>query len=86
MLVLRGAGGDGLLRALADVAPPERKRRPAKGAYPTDAEQWSPEELGERPVSEKKIRRVRRDVGQGPEQAAAPGSPQDEHASDVSEA
>ena len=55
-------------RRLADgVAPPERKRRPAKGAYPTDAEQWSPEELGERPVSEKKIRRVRRDVGQAPD-------------------
>ncbi|MTG89377.1 tRNA (adenine-N1)-methyltransferase [Cellulosimicrobium sp. BIT-GX5] len=62
-------------RRLADgVAPPERKRRPAKGAYPTDAEQWSPEELGERPVSEKKIRRVRRDVGQAPEQDAATAS------------
>ncbi|MBD8077655.1 tRNA (adenine-N1)-methyltransferase [Cellulosimicrobium arenosum] len=56
-------------RRLADgVAPPERKRRPAKGSYPTGEEQWSPEELGERPVSPKKIRRVRRDVGQAPEQ------------------
>ena len=64
-------------RRLADgVAPPERKRRPAKGAYPTDAEQWSPEELGERPVSEKKIRRVRRDVGPGPEQVADEGTEQ----------
>lgn len=54
-------------RRLADgVEPPERRRRPAKGSYPVvpDAE-WSPEELGERPVSDKKIRRVRRDVGQG---------------------
>jgi tRNA (adenine57-N1/adenine58-N1)-methyltransferase catalytic subunit len=65
-------------RRLAEgVAPPERKRRPAKGAYPTDEERWSPEELGERPVSEKKIRRVRRDVGQAPEQPAtdAPAAP-----------
>lgn len=47
---------------------PERRRRPAKGAYPTGAEEtWSPEELGERAVSDKKLRRVRRDVGQAPE-------------------
>ncbi len=52
-------------RRLADgTAPPERKRRPAKGAYPEES-QWLPEDLGERPVSEKKIRRVRRDVGHG---------------------
>lgn len=47
-------------RMAPGVTPPLRRRRPAKGAY-ADAE-WSPEELGERPVSEKKIRRVRRDV------------------------
>ncbi len=48
-------------RRLADgVAPPERRRRPAKGSYDGD---WSPEDLGERPVSDKKVRRVRRDVG-----------------------
>ncbi|SDS57009.1 tRNA (adenine-58-N(1)-) methyltransferase [Paraoerskovia marina] len=47
---------------------PERRRRPAKGAYPTgDEGTWSPEELGERAVSDKKLRRVRRDVGQAPE-------------------
>ncbi len=50
-------------RRLADgTAPPLRKRRPAKGAYPVD-EQWTEEELGERPVSDKKVRRVRRDIG-----------------------
>jgi tRNA (adenine57-N1/adenine58-N1)-methyltransferase len=60
-------------RRLADgVVPPLRRRRPAGslregGADVEAAEQawghhWSPEELGERPVSEKKIRRVRRDV------------------------
>lgn len=49
-------------RRLADgTAPPVRKRRPAKGAYPV-ADEWSPEDLGERPVSEKKVRRVRRDL------------------------
>ena len=48
-------------RRMADgVAVPVRRRRPAKGAYPADAE-WTPEELGERLVTEKKARRVRRD-------------------------
>lgn len=47
---------------------PARRRRPAKGAYPTtDEGNWSPEDMGERPVSDKKLRRVRRDVGQAPE-------------------
>jgi tRNA (adenine57-N1/adenine58-N1)-methyltransferase len=47
-------------RRLADgVEPPVRRRRPAKG-YEGD---WTPEDLGERPVSDKKVRRVRRDVG-----------------------
>ena len=61
-------------RLAPGVTPPRRTRRPAKGVpdegeHPgipsgDDAEhaQWSPEELGERPVSEKKIRRVRRSV------------------------
>lgn len=49
-------------RRLADgTRPLQLKRRPAKGAYPAHDE-WSPEDLGERSVSEKKIRRVRRDV------------------------
>lgn len=53
-------------RRMADgVAAPERKRRPAKGAYPADAE-WTEEELGERAVSDKKVRRVRRDLGVPP--------------------
>lgn len=67
-------------RRLADgTAPPERRRRPAKGAYPVD-DQWSPEDLGERAVSEKKIRRVRRDVAaRRPDQPAeqADTSPQE---------
>jgi tRNA (adenine57-N1/adenine58-N1)-methyltransferase len=58
-------------RRLADgVVPPERKRRPAKGAHPGPAEEWTEEDLGERPVSDKKIRKVRREVGQAPEQTA----------------
>lgn len=54
-------------RRLADgVSPPLRRRRPGKGYdndMGNDNDDWSPEELGERPVSEKKIRRVRRDIG-----------------------
>jgi len=62
-------------RRLADgVEAPLRRRRPAKGAYPigedgapaADAELWSPEAMGERAVSDKKLRRARRDVGQAP--------------------
>lgn len=57
-------------RRLADgVEAPIRRRRPAKGAYPVaadgapveDAELWSPEALGEREVSDKKVRRAVRD-------------------------
>lgn len=53
------------VRRMADgVTAPVRRRRPAKGAYSEEAEteEWSPENLGERAVSEKKVRRVRRDV------------------------
>lgn len=57
-------------RRMADgVEAPIRHRRPAKGAYPVDGTSpiegdWSPEDLGERAVSDKKVRRVRRDVTQ----------------------
>lgn len=63
-----------IARRMADgVTAPERKRRPAKGAYPVTAEaEWSPEELGERAVSDKKIRKVRRDLGVAPEGANTP--------------
>jgi tRNA (adenine57-N1/adenine58-N1)-methyltransferase len=55
-------------RRLADgVEPPERKRRPAKGAHPAVDAQWTEEDLGERPVSDKKVRKVRREVGQAPD-------------------
>ncbi|WP_226924645.1 tRNA (adenine-N1)-methyltransferase [Georgenia satyanarayanai] len=46
-------------RMAPGVTPPLRKRRPAKGAYPVE-EDWA-EDLGERTVSDKKLRRVRRD-------------------------
>jgi len=53
-------------RLAPGVTPPLRKRRPAKGSYDeaseTDMSQWSPEDVGERPLSEKKIRRVRRSL------------------------
>ena len=41
------------------MPPPLRKRRPAKGAYPTE-EDWE-QDLADRPVADKKVRRVRRD-------------------------
>ena len=49
-------------RMAEGVEPPLRRRRPAKGAYPDTAE-WAEEDLGERPVSDKKLRRVRRQLG-----------------------
>ncbi|QTE31399.1 tRNA (adenine-N1)-methyltransferase [Pengzhenrongella sicca] len=63
-----------MTRRMADgVDAPLRRRRPAKGNYPdvadaaaADPGEWSPEDLGERPISAKKVRRVRRDVGQAP--------------------
>lgn len=58
-------------RRLAEgVEAPQRKRRPAKGSYPVaedgapleDPTLWSPEAMGERAVSDKKLRRARRDA------------------------
>jgi tRNA (adenine57-N1/adenine58-N1)-methyltransferase len=49
-------------RLAPGVTPPLRKRRPAKGAHDPEGREWQPEDVGERPVSEKKIRRVRRSV------------------------
>jgi tRNA (adenine57-N1/adenine58-N1)-methyltransferase catalytic subunit len=47
-------------RRLADgVTPPLRRRRPAKGAHDED---WSPEDVGERPVSATKLKRLRRSL------------------------
>jgi tRNA (adenine57-N1/adenine58-N1)-methyltransferase len=64
-------------RLAPGVTPPLRKRRPAKGAYgeegaadTTDHEsfgqtgEWSPEDIGERTPSDKKVRKVRRSVTQ----------------------
>jgi tRNA (adenine57-N1/adenine58-N1)-methyltransferase catalytic subunit len=59
------------VRRMADgVEAPLRRRRPAKGSYPADAVdpgEWTAEDLGERAISDKKVRRVRRDVGQAPD-------------------
>lgn len=70
-------------RRLADgVEAPLRKRRPAKGSYPVaedgapvdDPELWSSEAMGERAVSDKKLRRARRDA-QGLADAARDADP-----------
>src|SRR5690606_3269661 len=53
-------------RRLADgVTPPERKRRPAKGSFPAPDAAWTPEDLGEAPVSETRVRRARRKAAEG---------------------
>ncbi|WP_062388847.1 tRNA (adenine-N1)-methyltransferase [Demequina iriomotensis] len=61
----RMVGHTGFLITARRMAPgvdaPLRHRRPAKGSYPAE-EQWTPEDLGERGVSDKKIRKVRRDA------------------------
>jgi tRNA (adenine57-N1/adenine58-N1)-methyltransferase len=63
-------GHTGFLLTARRIAPgataPERRRRPAKGAYPAGEDDWSPEDLGERLVSEKRVRRVRRSVAGAP--------------------
>lgn len=53
-------------RLAPDTTRPLRRTRPAKGAYgedyrPPEQETWDAADLGERPVSDKKVRRVRRD-------------------------
>ncbi|GAB7189543.1 tRNA (adenine-N1)-methyltransferase [Kineococcus sp. NUM-3379] len=80
-------------RRLGDgVRPPLRKRRPAPGAYPVDAGEdtpdlppgeggdWSAEDLGERPVSAKKVRRAAREATRdaGPAGAAGGGAGHEE--------
>lgn len=71
-------------RRMADGVPvPLRRRRPAKGAY---GEDWTEDDLGERPVSDKKLRRVRRELGRsrvagGP--GATPVGPDDEGPDDA---
>ncbi len=67
------------MRALApDTATPERKRRPAPGAYGPDYQEhvadqgeWSGADVGERPISDKRVRRTRRRVVAAAETATA---------------
>jgi len=56
-----------------------RKRRPAKGAYPVD-EEWTAEDMGERMPSDKKLRKVRRDVVAAAEELVKDESAQEEFA------
>ncbi|ANS77725.1 Protein-L-isoaspartate methyltransferase [Serinicoccus hydrothermalis] len=63
-------GHTGFLVTMRRLAPgtdaPLRRKRPAPGAYGEDyapaSGEWSAAELGERPVSDKKLRRTRRDA------------------------
>lgn len=80
-------------RLAPGTTPPLRRRRPAKGAYgedyvPHGEGQWSAEELGERAVSDKRVRRTARDarataearttLETPPGQGSAVGAPDDE--------
>ncbi|WP_341746820.1 tRNA (adenine-N1)-methyltransferase [Dermatophilus congolensis] len=54
-------------RLAPNTAPPLRKRRPAKGAHdetvtPFGAGEWTPADAGERPLSDKKLRRTAREA------------------------
>ncbi len=64
-------------RLAPGVTPPARRRRPSKGStgeeaaaamaeWNTESAEWNAEDLGERPVSDKKIRKVRRSLGEPP--------------------
>ncbi len=55
---------------------PERRRRPAKGAYPPDTvvETWTEEDFGEREVSDKSLRRARRAAGRPRPTGGAPAA------------
>ncbi|CAN5559975.1 tRNA (adenine-N1)-methyltransferase [soil metagenome] len=66
-------GHTGFLISMRALAPgnavPERKRRPAPGAYGPDYEEqvadqgeWTSADVGERPISDKRVRRTRRNV------------------------
>ncbi|MFV0461012.1 MAG: tRNA (adenine-N1)-methyltransferase [Actinomycetales bacterium] len=71
-------------RRLAEgVEPPQRRRRPARGAedgttFAWEAGDWSAEEVGERTVSSKKVRRARRDQGARPGGGDSPAPPHDQ--------
>ncbi|NHN54820.1 tRNA (adenine-N1)-methyltransferase [Calidifontibacter sp. DB0510] len=58
-------------RLAPGVTPPLRKRRPAKGSYGEDETAWSAEDIGERPVSDKKIRKLRREFARADQPASA---------------
>lgn len=68
-------------RLAPDTTAPQRRRRPAAGAYGADyaaaqdqqqTQDWSAEAVGERPVSDKRVRRVRREVTKAPGAAPSP--------------
>ncbi|GMA19744.1 tRNA (adenine-N1)-methyltransferase [Arsenicicoccus piscis] len=70
-------------RLAPGVVPPVRKRRPAKAATETEVQpfgvewdaEWSPEDVGERGISDKKLRRVRRHANNEPPPSPATRRP-----------
>jgi tRNA (adenine57-N1/adenine58-N1)-methyltransferase len=67
----RMIGHTGFLARTRRLAPgaraPERRRRPAPGAYDQAGLDWTPEAFGERQVSDRKLRRVRRSIEAAPD-------------------
>lgn len=77
----RMIGHTGFLVRTRRLAPgtqgPERRRRPAPGAYDAAGLEWSPATLGERQVSDRKLRRVRRSLEAGPQPGVIAASEHD---------
>ena len=67
-------------RLAPGVTPPRRTRRPAKGAYEQGppGQAWTAEDLGERPRSDKRLRRLARAAGRPPS-PPADAAPPDAH-------
>ncbi|MBW3085389.1 Protein-L-isoaspartate O-methyltransferase [Austwickia sp. TVS 96-490-7B] len=66
-------------RLAPGVTPPLRKRRPAKGAYGEDnTPDWTPEAIGERPISDKKLRKLARTARDIADNNTTPPQPQED--------
>lgn len=67
-------------RLAPDTAPPVRRTRPAKGAYGEDytppAQEWTPEDVGERVTSDKRIRKTVRELSRDVERTTGLSGPE----------
>ncbi|MDR3360590.1 MAG: tRNA (adenine-N1)-methyltransferase [Bifidobacteriaceae bacterium] len=74
----RMIGHTGFLARARRLAPgvkaPERRRRPAPGAYDPAGLEWTPEAVGQTVVSDRKLRRVVRALASGPSGPSLPAN------------